>query len=150
MSEKINTQSQLDLFGPQSPSVDVPSLTITLPDGSTLPNAEIAYYPSFFDEQEAHSLFSELVSGIAWRQDKMKLYGKEVNLPRQTAWYGDADRNYTFSGITMNPDLWTPALMLIKQKVEPVAKVIFNSVLLNRYRDGNDSISWHTDAEPEF
>ena len=39
---------------------------------------------------------------------------------------------------------------LFVSKIEPQAKVIFNSVLLNRYRDGNDSISWHTDAEPEL
>ena len=143
-------RTQLDLFNTQNTNVGSELIAVALPDGSKLPNAEIAYYPSFFDEQEAHYLFRELVSGIAWRQDKMKLYGKEINLPRQTAWYGDANRNYTFSGITMNPDTWTPALMLIKQKVEPIAKVVFNSVLLNHYRDGNDSISWHTDAEPEL
>lgn len=150
MLGKTEMPSQLDLFSSQSASGDAHGTTITLPDSSILPNAEIAYYPSFFQEQEAYVLFSELVSGIAWRQDKMKLYGKEVNLPRQTAWYGDPGQNYTFSGITMNPDPWTPALMRIKQKIEPVANVIFNSVLLNHYRNGNDSISWHTDAEPEL
>jgi alkylated DNA repair dioxygenase AlkB len=41
-------------------------------------------------------------------------------------------------------------LVSIKSKIEPIAKVDFNSVLLNRYRDGNDSISWHTDAEKEL
>jgi alkylated DNA repair dioxygenase AlkB len=41
-------------------------------------------------------------------------------------------------------------LLEIKAKIEPIADVNFNSVLLNRYRNGSDSISWHTDAEKEL
>ena len=80
----------------------------------------------------------------------MKLYGKEINLPRKTAWYGDMDKSYTFSGIHLNPEPWTPTLLQVKERIEDVAKVQFNSVLLNLYRHGNDGISWHTDEEPEL
>src|SRR5690606_36572323 len=45
---------------------------------------------------------------------------------------------------------WTKGLLEIKNRIELVAKTQFNSVLLNRYRNGNDSISWHTDAESEL
>src|SRR5690606_7620397 len=55
-----------------------------------------------------------------------------------------------FSGITLQPHPWNELLLKIKNKIEPLCGVSFNSVLLNRYRDGNDSISWHTDAEKEL
>jgi alkylated DNA repair dioxygenase AlkB len=80
----------------------------------------------------------------------MIMYGRKVNFPRLTAWYGDTDRPYSFSGITLQPKGWLPALLEIKEKLETAAATSFNSVLLNLYRDGNDSISWHTDAEPEL
>jgi alkylated DNA repair dioxygenase AlkB len=80
----------------------------------------------------------------------MNMYGKKVAFPRLTAWYGDNDKPYSFSGITLAPKIWTKELVDIKEKIEPVSKIRFNSVLLNRYRSGNDSISWHTDAEKEL
>lgn len=78
------------------------------------------------------------------------MYGKKVDFPRLTAWYGDSDRAYSFSGITLNPNPWTDDLLLIKNKIESLAGTTFNSVLLNLYRNGQDSISWHTDAEEEL
>jgi alkylated DNA repair dioxygenase AlkB len=116
----------------------------------SMPNAAVTFYRNFFDLQESDEFFQVLCDGIKWRQDKMKLYGKEIDLPRKTAWYGDLDKSYTFSGIHLNPEPWTPILLKVKERIEEVAGVEFNSVLLNLYRDGNDGISWHTDAEKEL
>jgi alkylated DNA repair dioxygenase AlkB len=80
----------------------------------------------------------------------MNMYGKQINFPRLTAWYGDNDKPYSFSGIKLAPLTWNEDLLSIKNKIEPISKHEFNSVLLNLYRDGNDSISWHTDAEKEL
>jgi len=115
-----------------------------------MPDAEVTFYSNFFDKKESDDFLNILMNDIKWRQDQMKLYGKEIDLPRKTAWYGDKDKNYTFSGISLEPEPWTPTLLLIKARIEEVAKVKFNSVLLNLYRDGKDGISWHTDAEPEL
>ncbi|MCL1468365.1 alpha-ketoglutarate-dependent dioxygenase AlkB family protein [Argonema galeatum] len=115
-----------------------------------MPDAEVTLYHDFFDRNESREIFTTLPNEIKWRQDKMKFYGKEVDLPRKTAWYGDSDKSYTFSGISFNPEPWTATLLDLKVRIEDVAKVNFNSVLLNLYRDGNDGISWHTDAEPEL
>ncbi len=71
-------------------------------------------------------------------------------LPRLTAWYGDEGKSYTYSGIEQHPDPWTPTLKLIKSKVEEILEVTFNTVLLNLYRDGKDSVSWHSDDELEL
>jgi alkylated DNA repair dioxygenase AlkB len=78
------------------------------------------------------------------------MYGKKINFPRLTAWYGHNDKLYSFSGITLQPLPWTSEILTIKNKIEPIAKTVFNSVLLSLYRNGNDSISWHTDAEKEL
>ncbi len=70
--------------------------------------------------------------------------------PRLTAWYGDPDKKYSYSGITMAPTNWTTPLMAIKSRVDDCAGVQFNSVLLNYYRDGKDSMGWHRDNEKEL
>ncbi|MDZ8108881.1 MAG: alpha-ketoglutarate-dependent dioxygenase AlkB [Nostoc sp. DedQUE12a] len=116
----------------------------------SMQDAEVTFYRNFFNQQDSDDIFQTLLNQIKWRQDKMKIYGKEINLPRKTAWYGDRNMSYKFSGIHLDPEPWIPTLLQVKKKVEEIAKVNFNSVLLNLYRDGNDGISWHTDAEPEL
>jgi alkylated DNA repair dioxygenase AlkB len=136
--------SQIDLFG----NLENPNIHEV--EHSKIQNGEYYYFPSFFNKEESDNFFRELHDNILWKQESMNMYGKRINFPRLTAWYGDNDKPYSFSGITLSPHQWTSSLLAIKQRIEPKAKVIFNSVLLNRYRDGNDSISWHTDAEPEL
>lgn len=113
-----------------------------------LPQAEVILYPAFFSAPEADRLLRELRDTTAWRQESITLYGKTIEVPRRTAWYGDEGTRYIYSGITNVPLPWTPALMEVKRAVEPPAGVAFNSVLLNRYRTGQDSVSWHADDEP--
>jgi alkylated DNA repair dioxygenase AlkB len=70
-----------------------------------------------------------------------------VITPRLTAWYGDPEV-YDYASLTESkPNLWTPELLYIKSLAEPLAGIRFNSVLLNYYRDGNDSVAWHSDRE---
>ncbi|MBV9924533.1 MAG: alpha-ketoglutarate-dependent dioxygenase AlkB [Acidobacteria bacterium] len=126
-------------FSPNSESRDLP-----MPDG------EVIIFHDFFGGKESDDFFQTLLSGIKWRQDKIRYYGKEMDLPRLTAWYGDKDKSYTYSRIPMKPEPWTPILLLIKERIETAAGVNFNSVLLNLYRNGRDSVSWHSDDEPEL
>jgi alkylated DNA repair dioxygenase AlkB len=78
------------------------------------------------------------------------MYGNEVYLPRYSAWYGDSDKPYTYSGLTLQPKKWNKGLCYLRDKINEVANVEFNSVLMNWYRDGEDYINWHTDAEKEL
>lgn len=132
--------SQLDLF--QEPSNESELFQIT--------NGEYIYIPNFLGKRESDMYFKTLLEEIKWKQESMNMYGKTLDFPRLTAWYGDNDKPYSFSGITLKPETWTPTLLEIKKQIETKAKVYFNSVLLNLYRNGNDSISWHTDAEKEL
>jgi len=115
-----------------------------------LPDAEIIFYPHFLDGQESDRLLTQLTEMIDWRQDWITIYGRSMPQPRLTAWYGDPGKSYTYSGITMHPSLWTRTLLDLKANAEAVSGVVFNSVLLNLYRDGNDSMGWHSDDEPEL
>ncbi|MGV0956798.1 alpha-ketoglutarate-dependent dioxygenase AlkB family protein [Empedobacter falsenii] len=113
-------------------------------------NGSYIYIPNYFNKFEADFFLNDFINNIVWEQQSMNMYGKIVPFPRLTTWYGDNDKPYTFSGITLEPHPWNESLLKIKNKIEPLSGVNFNSVLLNRYRDGNDSISWHTDAEREL
>lgn len=111
-------------------------------------NGEVIFYPNLFNQTEADRLYSQLYCEINWQQECLKLYGKAVPLPRLTAWYGE--KQYAYSGIAMQPQPWNETLIAIKDRIEPLANTQFNSVLLNLYRSGSDSVSWHSDDEPEL
>ena len=82
----------------------------------------------------------------------MMMYCKKMDFARLTAWYGIEGKPYTFSGITLQPENWEELsiLMDIKKEIELDIGTEFNSVLLNYYRGGKDSISWHSDNEKEL
>jgi len=92
------------------------------------------------------AVFAELSARAAWRQERARLMGRDVALPRLTAWYGDA--GYRYSGVDHPPQPWLDALLPLKAVAERLAGTTFNAVLLNLYRCGRDSVSWHRDAEP--
>lgn len=116
----------------------------------SMPDADVRFYPNFFDESEADRLLGELTQTTLWRQDQIRLFGRWVDQPRLTAWHGDPGCSYTYSGMTMQPQAWTAELLAIKKRIEPVAGVVFNSVLLNYYRTERDSMGWHSDDEKEL
>lgn len=76
------------------------------------------------------------------------MFGKQLLLPRLTAWYGD--KGYTYSGLYNKPQPWLPVLLDLKERVEQASGHTYNSVLLNLYRGGNDSMGWHSDDEAEL
>jgi alkylated DNA repair dioxygenase AlkB len=115
-----------------------------------LPDAEIIYYPQFFDKKEADEFFVQLTNTIPWQKDTIRVFGKEYLQPRLTALFGNEGKSYSYSNIKMEPHPWNPLLLKIKSKVERVTKTNFSTVLLNFYRDGKDSNGWHADNEKEL
>ena len=111
---------------------------------------EISFINNFFNEEECISYMESLKNKIKWNQDYIKMFGKTHPVPRLTAWYGDKNKTYTYSGISMTSKTWINELLEIKKKVEQYTNFNFNSVLLNFYRSGNDSNSWHSDDEKEL
>jgi alkylated DNA repair dioxygenase AlkB len=115
-----------------------------------LPDAEVLLDPHFLPHIAAEALFQALLATIPWRQEPIKLFGKEVMQPRLTAWHGDPDACYRYSGLSLEPLPWTAALLSLRQQVSAATGAEFNSVLLNLYRTGQDSMGWHADNEPEL
>ena len=135
---------QLDLFGNTQASKVTPTGKVIVDHG------EYIFLPGFFNPAESDRYMASFKEKVQWKQKSMNMYGRRVPFPRLIAWYGHDDTSYSFSGITLQPLHWLPEMLEIKSRIEPVAEVTFNRVLLNLYRDGKDSVSWHTDAEPEL
>ncbi|MDO1499956.1 alpha-ketoglutarate-dependent dioxygenase AlkB [Winogradskyella maritima] len=112
-----------------------------------LPNAELIYVPDFFSLKASDAYFNSLQNDTPWQHDDIKVFGKTYKQPRLTALYGEDDRPYSYSNITMQPHSFSSDLKIIKDKVEAFSDATFNSVLLNWYRDGQDSNGWHADNE---
>jgi len=133
--------------------INLPQLVpqiITMQDGQAMPDGELILYQNLFNSLESDQFFQELLDGIKWQHDKVQVDNQEIELPRLTAWYGDEGKFYSYSGMVKHPYAWNSTLIAIKSRVEEVAKVKFNSVLLNLYRSGKDRVSWHSDDETEL
>lgn len=115
-----------------------------------IPDADIRYAREVDFGAPAAALLRELIDTIAWRSESIVLWGKAYEQPRLIAWYGDEGTRYTYSGLTLIASAWTPLLAQIRVHVERLAGVRFNSVLLNYYRHGRDSMGMHSDDEPEL
>lgn len=140
--------------------------------GIRLPDADLLYVPSFLAAPAADGLIGALLANtdlpvagtdwlavdpqqvgwenIRWQRDHIRMFGKTVAVPRFSAWYGDEGKSYTYSGLKLNPHPWNDLLQGIREAVEQQTGCAFNSVLLNWYRDGTDSMGWHADDEPEL
>ena len=115
-----------------------------------LPQAELLLDTAFLPATEATALFAQLSHEVAWEQRTIRIFGQQIPQPRLTAWYGDPDARYAYSGLHWEPRPWTPALLSLRQRVAAATACSFNSVLLNLYRTGQDSMGWHADDEPEL
>jgi len=98
----------------------------------------------------ADTVLQTLLDNTPWQQLSIKLFGKSHPQPRLEAWYGDPGAHYSYSGIQHTPLPWTPELAQLRQALESFCNARFNSVLLNLYRDGSDSMGLHADDEPEL
>lgn len=113
-------------------------------------DADVSFMEGFYSAEVASRYFECLLAESNWRQETLRLWGKSIEQPRLSAWYGDADNAYSYSGIRLHPQPWTPLLLKIKQDIEAATGDHFNSVLLNLYRNEQDSVSWHSDDEAEL
>lgn len=97
-----------------------------------------------------NEVFTRLLNETPWRSENITIWGKTHLQPRLIAWYGDSEKSYKYSGVRFEPLPWTPLLLSIKEQIEKISNKKFNSVLLNYYRNGADSMGFHSDNEPEL
>lgn len=115
-----------------------------------LPDAELIYIPNFLNLKKSNHYFEYFKLNVKWQQDDITIFGKTYKQPRLTALYAENEVSYSYSNITMHPHPFSTELRDIKQAIEKEAEHNFTTVLINLYRDGNDSNGWHADNEKEL
>ena len=115
-----------------------------------LGDAWIREYPHGFGQAQSDALLQRLLQEIPWRQDSLWIAGKEIPVPRLQCWMGDRGSDYGYSGMRLEPIAWSESVLTIRRRVQALTGHEFNSVLLNYYRNGQDSVAWHADDEPEL
>lgn len=115
-----------------------------------LGSAIIREFPQAFEHQAADRLLGRLLTEIPWQQDSIRIAGRLIDVPRLQCWMGDAGSRYGYSGIRLQPASWHETVLSIRHRVQDLAAMEFNSVLLNYYRNGQDSVAWHADDEKEL
>lgn len=107
-------------------------------------------WPQFYSSERAVDIQARLLEQLKWGPETIHMFGRAVLVPRLVCWYGDPGATYRYSGAQHEPMTWTPLLTEIRRDIEHASGCAFNSVLANQYRDGNDSMGWHADNEPEL
>ena len=110
-------------------------------------NGEVIYYGKIMNQQEADFCFSRLMRDIEWKNDEVKIFGKQIITKRKVAWYADGGVSYTYSNSTKTGLNWTKELLKLKTIIEKITKETYNSCLLNLYHDGDEGMGWHSDNE---
>jgi alkylated DNA repair dioxygenase AlkB len=117
------------------------------PGRNLLPiDGEVTLDEQWIGVPEADALMGDLVKVLDWQQEHARFGAKVVALPRLTAWYGDV--GYRYSGVYHPPREWPPLLARLRDRLPAPGPLSGpNSVLVNFYRDGGDSMGWHSDDE---
>lgn len=115
-----------------------------------LPDANIRLFPHFLNPDMAAQLFQVFSNKVPWRHDPIKVFGKTYMQPRLTSLHGTTNQGYGYANIRMQAQPMMPELNDILQRIAKIDNSDFNIVLLNLYRDGNDSNGWHADNEKEL
>jgi alkylated DNA repair dioxygenase AlkB len=111
--------------------------------------ASVEYQPAWLGPADKAAVRAEL-DQLRWQQESIRMWGEPRMLPRLTVWLGigwTAESRYRARGFAHD---WTPTIAAVRDRLVARTGVPFNSVLVNQYRDGSDSVGWHADDEPEI
>tara|TARA_R110002096_G_scaffold77896_12_gene183605 strand:+ start:124744 stop:125343 length:600 start_codon:yes stop_codon:yes gene_type:complete len=111
---------------------------------------ELLLWPKWLEDGEARALFDELSATLSWQQRSLTMFGKTIPEPRMSAWIGDPDAAYSYSGRAHEPADWSPPLARLRTQLQELLNHPLNSVLANLYRGEQDSMGWHADNEREL
>lgn len=115
-----------------------------------LREAEVSWHRHWLSRDAADTLQRTLREDVPWEVHKIRMFGRQVDSPRLSCWMGGPAARYRYSGTEFVPQPWHPALLPLRDQLAAFCGHAFNSVLLNRYRDGDDGMGWHSDNEPEL
>ncbi|WP_233710214.1 alpha-ketoglutarate-dependent dioxygenase AlkB family protein [Pseudomaricurvus albidus] len=122
----------------------------SVPQRIELPDGELTLYPHWITDKQVAALFDQLEQQVPWEQSTIQMYGRPVQIPRLNAWFGDEGCDYQYSGYQLPLHPWLAPLTELRQRLHQELGITTNSVLVNLYRNGQDSVGWHSDDEPEL
>jgi alkylated DNA repair dioxygenase AlkB len=109
---------------------------------------DVLYWPGFVTPTMAERSYAELAAHTEWVEESMRLFGREIPVPRRCAWFGDEGVTYGYSRLLHRARGWSSPVAQLRDRLLAQLDMRFNFVLLNLYRDGNDSMGWPADDEP--
>lgn len=120
------------------------------PSETVIADLDVQLHRGWLSASEADLLQEQLADSVAWTQHYVQLFGRRVASPRLSCWIGDEGVAYRYSGTRHLPQTWPAAIQALRFRLDASCATRFNSCLANRYRDGDDSMGWHADDEPEL
>ena len=115
-----------------------------------IPDGSVSYLPHFVERAEADRTLDALIARPDWQRFRSRFFGREVELPRLTAWWGDRHATYRYSGIIHVADGWPRFVEDLRDRLHAELGLFFNGVLANRYCDGSEYMGWHSDDERDL
>jgi len=95
-------------------------------------------------------IFQSLLKNIQWQKDSYTAFARQFEIPRQQAWYADSGIEYRYADNILQSQTWLPLLLELRSLLEQSTEYRFNAVLATLYRNGDDSVGWHSDDEKEL
>lgn len=113
-----------------------------------LEHGEVMLFRGWLTPSQAREKMVSLMEDMTWSSETLRMFGRQITVPRQVAWYGDPGAGYRYSGVDHDPLPWLPELEDLRNRVQHHTRCQFNGMLGNLYRDGTDHMGWHSDDEP--
>ena len=114
------------------------------------PGGDFEFLEGYLPPHHADLLLKKLWHDLEWKSQEIQLFGKNVLQPRLTSWCSDPGVTYQYSGLRLPANPWHHDLDQLRNLLQESLGQRFNSVLINAYRNGRDSMGWHADNEPEL
>lgn len=108
------------------------------------------YHGCIIEDERLGPISNDLLNKIAWQQEQLVMFGKEITTKRKVAFYADNNIAYTYSNKTKTGLTWIPILLEIKTFIERHTQTTYNACLLNLYHSGDEGMGWHSDDEKEI
>lgn len=115
-----------------------------------LSTPDLHYVQDWLPPMQAEQLYAQLHKALPWAVHQVRIAGRDLPTPRLCCWIGDDNAVYGYSGKRHAPYPWIESLQHLRERLQLELNTEFNSVLANLYRDGNDTVGWHSDNEHEL
>ena len=120
------------------------------PHALVIEDGQLDFFPNFLDQKSASNLYQRILTELPFQENQIVLFGKQVKVPRLEAYFSLNGENYGYSGQTLINNPFPRFLDDLRLEIEATTGCHYNALLINYYRDGQDSNGWHADNEKEL